>query len=444
VRLFAASALAVLALPAFVRAGHVAPAPPPVVTVRVSNPSISPNDDGVRDRTRIEVSVDSKATLSVAVDDAHGAVVTSLVSAQPVGAGRQELAWNGKGSGGRVADGPYTVVANAVGPGGAEGRATALVSVDTTAPRVTWLGPSARRVFRGVLPIDVVVGDALSSRAHLRLTLRDQTGRKITDFAPSPRPLGALRLGWHPSSGLPSGAYRVEVRVTDDAGNIGATGPRPFLVERHAHPRTVAHVDDAGRKVALTFDDCGSQAAWASILRTLRDRGVKAAFFCPGIYVLAAPDLARETVRDGHTIGSHGWDHVNFRGLSSSEARKRLVADREVWWRLARVAPTPFFRPPYGAYTRATYAVAGTVGYSDFVLWDVDPSDWKDPGVRVIVARVLRAVRPGSIVLLHVKPQTASALPAILRGLLAKRLEPVALADLLHAGRPTALHWPAY
>lgn len=160
--------------------------------------------------------------------------------------------------------------------------------------------------------------------------------------------------------------------------------------------------------------------------------------------MLAAPSVARRTIREGHTIGSHGWDHSNFELLSYGSALSRLVSDRGAWWRLARASPTPFFRPPYGNYDRTTFAAAGRAGYSKIVLWDVDPSDYGQPGTGVIASRVLRAVRPGSIVLMHVTWQTASALPTILHGLRSRGLRPAALADLVRQGRPSAAHWPSY
>ncbi|MER3412330.1 MAG: polysaccharide deacetylase, partial [Thermoleophilia bacterium] len=62
------------------------------------------------------------------------------------------------------------------------------------------------------------------------------------------------------------------------------------------------------------------------------------------------------------------------------------------------------------------------------VLWSVDPQDWRpsaSPGE--IARRVLRAARPGSIVLLHDgggnRSATVKALPAIIRGLRRKGLK---------------------
>jgi len=426
-------------------AGAASPAGrPPVVTVAVSRPAISPNGDGVRDTTRVRVGVDSAASLTVSIQDRHGSAVDALAQGTSVQPGRTDLTWDGRGSSGRLPDGAYVVRARAVADSGSAGEAAARVVVDTAPPRIAWRGRWGQRVLGRALPLHLAIADRWSPPMRLQVTLQDQTGADLLGFTPAPRPNGSVRLGWRPHGGLLSGGYRVEVTATDSAGNARTTRAQPYLVERQAHPRTVGHVDGVGRRVALTFDDCGSPSAWDSILSTLHASRIKAAFFCPGIYVRAAPAEARRTALEGHTIGSHGWDHANFARLSFAQARRRLISDREVWWRLAKVSPTPLFRPPFGAYNRTAYAAAAAAGYSTFVLWDVDPNDWRDPGVSVIVSRVLRAVRPGSIVLMHVKPQTAAALPQILRGLRAKRLRPVALTELLRMGHPERHGWPRY
>ena len=109
------------------------------------------------------------------------------------------------------------------------------------------------------------------------------------------------------------------------------------------------------------------------------------------------------------------------------------MADQAAWWSVAAWTPSPYFRPPYGAYDAEVLAAAGGAGFPRVIIWDLDPQDWANPGVSVIVSRVLSAARAGSIVVMHVEPQTASALPAIISGLRARGLEPVSLACLFRA-----------
>jgi len=45
---------------------------------------------------------------------------------------------------------------------------------------------------------------------------------------------------------------------------------------------------------------------------------------------------------------------------------------------------------------------------------------------------------------MHVLPETAAALPAILRGLRQHKLQPVTLAGLVCIGTPSTGGWPSY
>jgi peptidoglycan-N-acetylglucosamine deacetylase len=64
-------------------------------------------------------------------------------------------------------------------------------------------------------------------------------------------------------------------------------------------------------------------------------------------------------------------------------------------------------------------AAAEDVGLTSMVLWTVDPRDWADPPATTVRDRVLEAVRPGSVILLHdgSGANTPEALPMILDGL---------------------------
>jgi peptidoglycan-N-acetylglucosamine deacetylase len=117
-----------------------------------------------------------------------------------------------------------------------------------------------------------------------------------------------------------------------------------------------------------------------------------------------------------------------------------LRTDRMIWGDVAGTDPAPLFRPPYGELDPTGHAAAEEAGFPDIVLWDVDPEDWKEPGSRVIVDRVLSSVAAGSIVELHATAQTAEAVPHVVAGIRSFGLHPVSLPGLLrwddHDGSP--------
>ena len=423
-----------LALPA-----GLAAAQPETVSLDVVPHAFSPNGDGVKDWARINVELAEPARLWLEVGDRDGRAVFTPIAGVSLPRGPIALRWGGHDA--RVNDGVYVVRARALAGSGATGEARQRVVVDTDPPALRWRHSPAERPTAGTIRLRLGISDR-SPRLLVGLRLLDQSGARLQAFRPRPRVTGRLAVDWAPRLGgrpLLPGAYRIAVTAQDDAGNVSASSQQPFIVNRPVRTVVVRRFDGAGPRVALTFDDCNSGPAWASILHTLAARHARATFFCPGRRVLAQPLLARQTVRAGHAVGSHGWDHARLRSRSFGDVRWRLIADRDVWWRLARAAPTPWFRPPYGAVTRRIRAASGSAGYGRLVLWDVDPNDWKQPGAPVVAARVLARVRPGSIVLLHVMPQTAESLPGILSGLARRRLSPVSLPELA-----AAAGWPRF
>jgi peptidoglycan/xylan/chitin deacetylase (PgdA/CDA1 family) len=99
----------------------------------------------------------------------------------------------------------------------------------------------------------------------------------------------------------------------------------------------------------------------------------------------------------------------------------QLARTNETIQQATGTSPTEW-RPPYGARNALVEAAARDVGLTSMVLWTVDPQDWADPPARTVRDRVLRAVRPNSIVLLHdgTGANTAAALPMVLDGLAAR------------------------
>jgi peptidoglycan-N-acetylglucosamine deacetylase len=97
--------------------------------------------------------------------------------------------------------------------------------------------------------------------------------------------------------------------------------------------------------------------------------------------------------------------------------------------------------PPYGAFGPGIMRAAGALGYREVLLWDIDTNDWRGRTPAAITAQVVKEARPGSIALLHTLPQSAAALPDVIRGLRARGLETVGIGELIASGRPVGGPW---
>lgn len=177
---------------------------------------------------------------------------------------------------------------------------------------------------------------------------------------------------------------------------------------------TVLPGDD--RVVALTFDAGGGDEGLASILDTLEAYDAPATFFLTGRFAAAFPAQARRIAR-AYPVGNHTQNHRDLTRLSPAAARSELAKAESTILSVTRVNPRPYFRFPLGARNEATIALANDRCYVPF-RWTVDTLGWQGTGTGKgaddVYRRVVAALRPGAIVLMHVgaHPEDGSTLDA--------------------------------
>jgi peptidoglycan/xylan/chitin deacetylase (PgdA/CDA1 family) len=217
--------------------------------------------------------------------------------------------------------------------------------------------------------------------------------------------------------------------------------PSSLVYLRAALPLTagVLHGDPAQRMVALTFDD-GPSGRTPAILRVLARHHAHATFFVVGRATRGMEPVLRHIAASGNELADHTYSHADLLRLHAPGRMRQLRWTRTLVERATGVRPR-FFRPPYGATGPAVNRLGRTLGLVP-VLWSVDSRDWQEPGTKAIVRRVLANVEPGSIVLLHDgggdRHETLRALPAILRALARRHLQPVTLSRLLAQPPPAS------
>ena len=138
----------------------------------------------------------------------------------------------------------------------------------------------------------------------------------------------------------------------------------------------------------------------ASILDILKENLVKAIFFPVGKWAEQSTELIDRMKADGHLVGNHTYSHPNLTKLSEEEVR----------WEIEHGVGEDLFRPPYGQHNAVVDAVAADLGYRVYG-WSVDPEVWEEVTAREIVETVIREVKPGSVIVLHLQGKhTADAL----------------------------------
>ncbi|MHB1126131.1 MAG: polysaccharide deacetylase family protein [Bacillota bacterium] len=193
-------------------------------------------------------------------------------------------------------------------------------------------------------------------------------------------------------------------------------------------------VPQAGKKIALTFDD-GPYRYWTEAYLTVLEREqVPATFFLVGKRVGEYPQLVLSVVEKGHDVGNHSFSHRRMTDLQYEEV-EREIAMAAMTISGITFRPVQLFRPPYGSYSNDIVKSAREQS-SYTIAWSVDPRDWNDPGAEKLVQRVVAGTRDGSIILLHEgKPHTLDALPKIIKELRNRGYEFVSVSELLRSAK---------
>jgi peptidoglycan-N-acetylglucosamine deacetylase len=210
---------------------------------------------------------------------------------------------------------------------------------------------------------------------------------------------------------------------------------------------TTIRVSTAEPVIALTFDDGPHPQDTPPLLDLLDRHGARATFFVVGKSVREHPDLVKRIAESGHALGNHTWDHLSLPSLTGRFRRRQLQ------WTQEALGPhaSGLFRPPYGEQTLGPRLDALFLGLR-VVCWDVIAEDWRDDPPEVMVQRIYRRLRRGSIVLFHDTLYTTTeeryrdrrpmlqAVETMLRDL-GDRYRFVTVPELLKLGRPVRWHW---
>jgi peptidoglycan/xylan/chitin deacetylase (PgdA/CDA1 family) len=176
--------------------------------------------------------------------------------------------------------------------------------------------------------------------------------------------------------------------------------------------------------VALSFDDGPDPTFTPQVLQILANAGIKATFCVIGRDVRRFPDVLRQVAQQGHTICNHTDSHPRLDRLSPDQVEAQLAPVSQLIRDTVGVTPA-FVRAPWGNVNGDTVAVAHKLGLR-VLGWSVDPSDYLRSPPDRLVARVVGAVKPGSVVIMHDggegqdRSQTVAALPVIIEQLRAQ------------------------
>jgi peptidoglycan/xylan/chitin deacetylase (PgdA/CDA1 family) len=237
--------------------------------------------------------------------------------------------------------------------------------------------------------------------------------------------------------------FDVRLSIIPSAGFILLCAAAPFFPRFGFYLPVISRGVSNKKAVALTFDDGPDPLVTPQVLQLLLKHQVKATFFVTGKKAAEHPELIKEILLHGHSIGNHSYIHDNllmFRRIKTIaneiESAQNVLSD-------FGIVPLAF-RPPVGITgPRLRPALLNSGMY--IVNFSCRAYDGGNRWIKNISKKILKRARPGDIVVLHdVRPHKQSLftywlneMDLIVSGLKEKGLAVLPLAEII--GRPVMI-----
>ncbi len=129
-------------------------------------------------------------------------------------------------------------------------------------------------------------------------------------------------IGSAQAAAQPSSCPRTDALGVGRTVEIDTTGGPGFGMEHYK-----ANDFLQSKEVVLTFDDGPQKYSTEMVLTALAEQCTKATFFSIGKMALGYPEIIREVVKAGHTVGTHTWSHKPIRKLKTFEEGRDAAAN---------------------------------------------------------------------------------------------------------------------
>lgn len=178
------------------------------------------------------------------------------------------------------------------------------------------------------------------------------------------------------------------------------------------------------KEVVLTFDDGPWPQNTEMVLKALQDNCVRATFFEIGEHASWNPQITKEVVDAGMTVGTHTWSHKDLARNPYAKDIELAKQEIEMGFSAVHMAAdggpiAPFFRFPDLQMPAPVMAYLGTRNIATFST-DIDTFDFKLRKPDAVVKSVMTKLAKNGkgILLMHdFQHATAEAMPEILHQL---------------------------
>lgn len=154
--------------------------------------------------------------------------------------------------------------------------------------------------------------------------------------------------------------------------------------------------------VYLTFDEGYEAGYTSSILDTLKNNDVKAAFFITGHYLNTQSELVERMIKEGHIVGNHTVNHQSMPSLSEEKLKEEVMKLHSAVYEKFNYEMR-YLRPPKGEFSQSSLWQTKQLGYTT-VMWSFAYDDWdenKQDREEYGKEKILKNIHNGAVILLH-------------------------------------------
>jgi len=187
---------------------------------------------------------------------------------------------------------------------------------------------------------------------------------------------------------------------------VKLTPTKTPLVVKKMFPEYVWDISTSQKELYLTFDDGPKPEVTNWVLNTLNQFNAKATFFCIGDNVKKYPELFKQVLDEGHSVGNHTHNHIKGWTTKTKiylenvfKAEDAICLQSSVLNHQTQIVN--LFRPPYGQIKPKQGKKLLARGYK-IVMWDVLSFDWdKSVSNEECLNNVISKCKNGSIIVFH-------------------------------------------
>lgn len=198
-----------------------------------------------------------------------------------------------------------------------------------------------------------------------------------------------------------------------------SNGPGKRFYPSTSKPGSITGNEFPAKVWSLTYDDGPGKLTSPKIIKSLRQRNLKATFFQLTKQVKALPSIAKEIKDAGMEMASHSYTHLQLTKVGGATLEKEITLATQELEKIHN-SDIKFFRLPYGAgvgtsHIREKIAENGLI----HVFWNIDTLDWMAQDPQKIVERTIslmkKTPRDAGVILFHdIHHRTTQASPKVM------------------------------